>query len=322
MKYTVIVINYNKALYLKKCLDSIINQTYKKFEIIVVDDGSTDNSKEVLDEYSNNEKIKIFYKKNTGVADTRNYAITKVKTKYFMFVDSDDYIEKDLLETCNKYKDYDILCFKAYKIYEEDTKKEKLEKSLFDSINGSKALEKFIKSRSFFLVPWGYIYNIDVLKKNKLKYKENYVMEDIGLTPIIILKSKKVISIDYYGYFYVQTKSSVVRTTDPKKIELNTKSTLYHCYTLIKYFNKNIKNNKLKKIYCGYFAEFLLWYGTKLEKNELKKYIIELKERKIAYIYKPTGLSGMIVKIICIIDYNLYYRLRKIVKFIKNKGRG
>ena len=112
MKYSIIITTYNKASYIKKCIDSVMNQTIKDFKVIIVDDGSTDNTKEILKPYLKNKNIEYYYKKNTGVADSRNFGISKVKTKYFMFIDSDDYISNTLIEEINKYKNYDILSFK------------------------------------------------------------------------------------------------------------------------------------------------------------------------------------------------------------------
>ena len=228
MKYTILVVTYNREKYIRKCLDSIFNQTYKNFELIIVDDGSTDNTKKIINEYKKTNQFKYYYKKNNGVADSRNYAISKVKTKYFMFVDSDDYISEDLLEKCSQYDNYDLLCFKGYKVTEEYKIIEKMEKKNFENYNGKNVLLSFIKQNILFLVPWGYIYNIEVFKKNNLKYPKGYVMEDAGITPIVILKSNKVISIDLYGYYYVQTNESIMRTNKQKRIDLKTKSILFH----------------------------------------------------------------------------------------------
>lgn len=317
MKYTILVVTYNKEKYIEKCLNSIFNQTYKNFELIVVDDGSVDNTKEIIKKYQKKYKFKYYYKKNTGVADTRNYAISKVKTKYFMFVDSDDYISENVLQKCNEYDNYDLLCFKGYKVTEDYNIIEKLEKEGFIDYDGKKALLSFIKSNILFLVPWGYMYNINVFKKNNLKYEKHYVMEDVGLTPIVILNSKKVISIDLYGYYYVQSKESIMRTKKQNKVSLKTKSILFHVDNLNKYISKNIKEKKLKKEYYSYFSRFLIWYGTQLEKNFLDKYIEQLKKRKILKKLKNYDIVGTIKKVLCIINYKMYYKL---YKRINNKG--
>lgn len=319
MRYTILVVTYNKEKYIRKCLDSIFDQTYKNFELIIVDDGSTDNTKQIVDEYQKKYEFKYFYKKNSGVADSRNYAISKVKTKYFMFVDSDDYISNDVLEKCNQYDNYDLLCFKGYKVTEEYKIIEKLEKEIFEDYNGKEALLSFIKQNILFLVPWGYIYNIDTFKKNNLKYPKDYVLEDAGLTPIVILKSNKVISIDLYGYYYVQTNESIMRTNKQKKIDLKTKSILFHMDNLNNYVDENIEEQQLKKEYKHYFAGMLIWYGTQLDGKKLSKYIKEIKKRKVVNNLKIHGIIGNIKKILCSIDYRLYYNFYEKIRQLKEK---
>lgn len=102
-KISIIVPVYNVERYLRKCLDSLINQTYKNIEIICVNDGSTDNSLDILNEYANKDKrIIVVNKKNGGISDARNVGISKVSGEYMMFVDSDDWVD---LETCEKSLD-------------------------------------------------------------------------------------------------------------------------------------------------------------------------------------------------------------------------
>ena len=105
-KYTIIVTVYNKEKYLKRCLDSVCNQTFKNYRVMVINDGSTDKSEEIILEYKKNHKLDYYFKENTGVADSRNYAIKRVKTSFFTFVDADDYISLDLLEKVDRYNAY------------------------------------------------------------------------------------------------------------------------------------------------------------------------------------------------------------------------
>ena len=108
MKYTIIITVYNKEQYLKRCLDSVCKQNYKNYLVMVVNDGSTDDSEKIIKKYVKKYKILYYKKENTGVADTRNYAIDRVTTNYFLFVDADDYVSLDLLETIDNYSDYKI----------------------------------------------------------------------------------------------------------------------------------------------------------------------------------------------------------------------
>ena len=106
---SVIVPVYNVENYLKRCLDSIINQTYQNIEIILIDDGSTDNSGNLCEDYKKiDNRIKVVHKTNGGLSDARNTGIKKAKGKYITFVDSDDYVEYDYVEYLyNLIKKYD-----------------------------------------------------------------------------------------------------------------------------------------------------------------------------------------------------------------------
>ena len=96
---SVILPVYNVEKYLIKCLDSVIRQTYQKLEIILVDDGSTDSSGKICDEYANKDgRIKVFHKKNGGLSDARNYGIERSTGEYLAFIDSDDYVDDDYIE--------------------------------------------------------------------------------------------------------------------------------------------------------------------------------------------------------------------------------
>ena len=100
VKISVIVPVYNTEEYLPRCLDSIIGQTFDNIEVIVVDDGSTDNSYSVCREYAGRDtRIRLFHKENGGASSARNLALDKVQGEYIVFVDSDDYILKDALQT-------------------------------------------------------------------------------------------------------------------------------------------------------------------------------------------------------------------------------
>ena len=103
-KFSIIIPVYNTEKYLEKCLDSIINQSYQNMEIIVVNDGSTDNSKDILFTYQNKypKLINVYEKINGGLSDARNYGVSKASGDYLLFVDSDDYIESDLLLNISK----------------------------------------------------------------------------------------------------------------------------------------------------------------------------------------------------------------------------
>lgn len=137
-KISIIVPIYKVEIYLRKCVDSIVNQTYKNIEILLIDDGSPDNCGIICDEYAKkDERIKVIHKKNGGLSDARNYGIEASSGDYIMFVDSDDYISKDMCEILLKKaleNNADIVSCNFKEIYidnfEEEINKQSIKKSL------------------------------------------------------------------------------------------------------------------------------------------------------------------------------------------------
>ena len=125
MKVSVIVPVYNVEKYIKKCLNSLVNQTLDEVEIVVVNDGSPDNSQKIIDEYTKKYKnIKSYVKENGGLSDARNYGIKRATGKYISFVDSDDYIRKDMLEKMYNYaiqKNFDVVVCDSINVYSDGT---------------------------------------------------------------------------------------------------------------------------------------------------------------------------------------------------------
>ena len=118
-KFSIIVPVYNVEKYIEKCLESILNQTYDNFEIIVINDGSTDNSKKILDNYKTNKKIKIINQDNQGLSIARNNGLGAASGDYILFIDSDDYIEEELLSTLNKnINNEDLIRFQVQTVNE------------------------------------------------------------------------------------------------------------------------------------------------------------------------------------------------------------
>ena len=309
MKYSVVVVNYNKENSLKKCLDSIINQTYKNFELIIVDDGSTDGSRSIINSYRKYDNVTIYFKENTGIADARNFAIQKVRTKYFTFVDSDDYIDSNLLEECSKYKNYDMISFGCYYVYPKLLKQKIIRNSKgeFQSENGEEVLKQYIDKLCLFLVPWGYMYNIELFKK--LSYIANYIHEDVYLTTLLILKSKQTITLDYCGYYYVQSQESITRTKNEQKMREKMKSMIYNYDYLKEYFCENIKDDCLKEKYIGYYANLLLSTGTDFSHRVKNDFCIELEKRKLYNDFNNDLSMNKLRYVLCKKSFKLYYML-------------
>lgn len=174
-KISVIVPVYNVEKYLSKCINSILDQTHKNLEIILIDDGSTDNSGKLCDEYYNKDKrIKVIHQKNGGLSVARNSGLEIATGEYIMFIDSDDYYEKkscELLYNEIKRKDADYVIGNYIHV---NYNGEKWDKPLFDQeIYGRFKLSIKDYKKSFFVmnsVVWNKIFKREFIEKNNLRF--------------------------------------------------------------------------------------------------------------------------------------------------------
>lgn len=306
MKYTIIVTVYNKEKYISRCLDSVCNQTFNQYEVLVVNDGSNDSSDKIIKKYQKKYKFKYIKKENTGVADTRNMAIKEVKTKYFLFVDADDYISIDLLETVDKYDNYDVLSFNAINLDESLNVVKNITKIEYIG-NGETFFTFLVNKKSEFTVPWGYVYNTLYFKKNNFKYPKGKILEDFYLTPFILMSAENVISINYVGYYYINIQSSIINSSKNQALICNTY--IEHYSELKKIINDYNYDRNTKRVYLIFISGILLWYGSKLtNKQNQKIYAKKIISMDIFHYVKHRNLKKILVNL------NIYYPLRKLLK--------
>ena len=315
-KVSVIVPIYNVEKYLEKCLDSLVNQTLKDIEIILVNDGSTDNSGQIAKKYANKYKDKIIYleKENGGLSDARNYGLEYVKGDYISFVDSDDYISKNLYSELVKYmeKDYDMIKFGILTVDLKNNKIIENKSQQFENKTGEEAFDILYKTDKMTEVAWGYLYKASFWKENNFKYSINMYHEDFGLTPLVILKAKKVASTNILGYYYVQSDKSITRNSDEKK-------KLKMSYDLLKFYDQmlleiekyEIGKKAIENIKIYYTNCILLEIKNISSKIERQKYIKEIKKRKMIKNIKVRNFKQLVKRIFLSINIDFYLRVKK-----------
>lgn len=189
VEVSIIVPVYNNEKYLKQCLNSIINQTFKDIEIILVDDGSTDKSASICDEYAKKDnRIIVVHGQNTGVSHARNIGIELSKGKYMIFCDSDDRIEDDFVEVHYKIintKSTDMVCSGIYRNFYKDGNLQKSEVAgvpqdlYIDKENLDKHLKYILETMEGpFLSSCMKIYKSEIIKKNKLYFDESMIFHE------------------------------------------------------------------------------------------------------------------------------------------------
>ncbi|MGN1327952.1 MAG: glycosyltransferase [Clostridia bacterium] len=298
-KVSVIIPVYNSEKYIEKCLDSVLNQTYKNFEIIVINDGSKDNSKEILERYEKEYPniIRHIEQENRGVAKTRNYGIQIAEGDYIAFIDNDDYIDNDYLENfvnAAKTGDYDAI-IGGYRRPNEDGK-------IIKEVH----LQDEEWSKFIVFAPWAKIYRKEYILKNDIKFLSNNIGEDIYFNIQALLISEKIKIINYVGYNWFYNTKSVSNTTHKNLKKLNVFYLLDSCYEAIK--AKGILQNKYQLLEM-YFIRYIIWYlmyTTKKAKykdiseeydklfNWLEERFPNYKKNTLVRITKPKGESLLI----------------------------
>ena len=291
---TVIVPVYNSEKYIKKCIESILNQTFKKFELLIINDGSKDNSQKIIEEYQKKdpERIVIVNQENKGVSITRNEAIKMANGKYLMFIDNDDYIDKDYIETfVNAIKENDLdVVLGGYRRPNEEGKVIK-ELHLKD--------EEWSKFMIF--APWAKIYKKEYLINNDITFLPVNIGEDVYFNIQAMFLSEKIKIIDYVGYNWFFNTKSVSNTVQKNIKNLQVYDLLNKCYYVIKEKKILEKNYEIMEMYfIRYIVWVLLFSIKKLDyktiNEEYKKIFSWLKEKfpnykknKLLGLRKPKG---------------------------------
>lgn len=217
---SIIVPIYNVEKYLERCIKSILNQTYNNFELILVNDGSTDGSGIICEKYSGfDHRIRVIHKNNGGVSSARNMGIDNANGKYIGFIDPDDYINKymyEILISIINRNGSDMVISDYYKIDEDNIDDKTLNMPInidnleVHSINGDEAIDKLFDCGEKFIFAWNKLYKSCLF--DKLRYEEGKIYEDEFIAHRILYKCKYISVVDEKLYFYVQRKGSIVNS--------------------------------------------------------------------------------------------------------------
>ena len=212
-KISIIVPVYNSEKYLRRCLDSLQNQSFKDIEIIIVNDGSTDNSQQIIDEYCNDRRIVCYNQKNSGQAAARNFGLHNANGDFILFVDSDDYVELDFCEKMyfTIIKGYDIVLSDYYIIDNNGLKK--YNKILEDN-EGRLSLNEYLLTT---VCPWNKIYRKAFLLENNFSFPEGIIYEDYAVIPTLAIYNPKVYYLPEAFVNYIHTSTSTMRGQNYKK---------------------------------------------------------------------------------------------------------
>ena len=276
-KVSIIIPIYNMDKYLKKCLDSIINQTYKNLEIILIDDGSTDNSKNIIKEYKNKDnRIFSIFQKHLGAPSARNKGIEIATGTYIMFFDSDDELNENGIEILvNGIKDADIITGNYYEI---DEKGNPIQEKIFfkNKTFQRKDLNRVILYNS---IPGCKLFKTNIIKENNILFDNVKIEQDTNFYIKYIGMSNKFITTNAFIYKYRQTPNSISRTYG-----LNIIDTITSINKALSFLDQNNKilSDETKalikiSIYSGKIKKSK-YFDKKCRNAILQAFIIDLKK--------------------------------------------
>lgn len=306
IKFSIIMPGYNVENYIERAVNSVLNQSENDFELIIVNDGSTDNTKEICNNFKD-KRIKVIHKKNGGLSDARNEGVKKATGKYIIFVDSDDYWDKDLLKEITKSLDNnpDVVRFQIREVTDKNETTDYKENP-FRNKSGEEAFALITKYH-FVENAWAYAIKKDYYLKEKFEFKKGTIHEDYGLTPLIIIKASKVNSISYIGYNYCIRSNSLMTNNDYEKVKKKVKDFYNHYLFLMKEIEKVNVN---KTIFKSFIANSAILKICELKGKDYKEYKNKLKEDKVIDNILSDTLSRKIKKIIIRISPRLYSKIR------------
>lgn len=218
MRFSVIIPVYNVEKFLAKCLDSVLGQTFSDFEIIAVNDGSTDRSAEILCEYKKKtDKLTVISQENKGLGGARNTGIDNASGEYLVFLDSDDYIEKTALtelDACLSRHDVDILAFDGVQVSEDGR--------VISTMTNTEYRQEYtdLSVRQFLLFEpsaWSKIYRKELFTENKIYFPEKLWYEDLATTLRAASRTEKIGYLKKPLYYYVQQTASITHSKNVKR---------------------------------------------------------------------------------------------------------
>ena len=318
-KLSIIVPIYNVEKYLPRCIESILNQTFKDFELVLVNDGSTDKCKEICEKYKKmDSRIIVANKKNGGLSSARNLGLDISKGDYIGFVDSDDFIHVNMYEILFNIintNGSDIVICDYHKVNEDNIKKcEEMKSNNHDirveNINNIDSIEKVLTVGKKFIVAWNKIYKRSLF--DNLRYKEGVIYEDEFLAHRILYKCSKVSIINQALYYYVQRKGSIVNSPFSSK----NFDKVYAIKDRVDFLNeKKITNliDKAEKSFMDYFVWNYFMGYQRLENIEYELKGLKKEFNSVFYRILDNKFISLNEKITLFILYLSPYLYNKLV---------
>ena len=299
---------YNVEAYLNRCVESLISQTYKNIEIILVDDGSSDSSSILCDEWSKKDpRIKVYHKINGGLSDARNFGFIRANGSYITYIDSDDFVAADYIDTLyNLIKNYaaDIACVTHACVQTEtDIQKPQTTEVPVFVMDGKKACEELFTTEKCSTMAWGKLYNRKIIEAYKQGFPVGRVYEDTPTICKFLYSAEKVACQNIPLYYYYRGNTNTITHSFSEK---NLNDAVWSAIERARFFS-SVNEPKLSAYAWNFAGGNLIKYLLKYPncRKNWKPYVKQFKkESKSSFYFK--------------LKLDLAYRIPVIYRMIKH----
>ena len=311
-KISVIVPVYNVEQYLERCVDSIINQTYTNLEIILVNDGSTDNSGKLCDELAKkDERIRVIHKENGGLSDARNRGIDEAESDLVGFIDSDDYIDSDMYEVLLKNlnnTDADLSMCALYDVYNNTPEAQVANKETWE-LSSEQAIKMVMEAKILSVTAVNKLYRKSLF--SDLKFEVGKIAEDAFIMIKLLDKCEKIVATNEKKYYYVHRENSITTQKFSTKF-LNVIEAYEQNSNIILEKYPKLKDVAQTRMNWAYFyvLDRLLLDDNYNDKELENKLISYLKNHRKDILNDPLFTKGRKIGFIALLlNKNLYRKL-------------
>lgn len=299
-KISVVIPVFNVEKYLEQCIDSVLNQTYSNYEILLINDCSTDNSLAICQKYERmDNRIKVINKaKNEGLSAARNTGVEMATGEYIYFLDSDDYIHKNLFKYVIGYMENNNLdlCYFSGEVYLDGdgltwNENAYIKNYKYNPDSGAETLKKLYYNKEYTCQNCMFVTKLSLIRENKIKYHEGIIYEDNHFAFLLALAARKASVLNDIFYVRRVRPGSIMTSTDKIKLKIYSNKMVADDF----YSMKINKDREIKMIVIGYIRNFTvsairetLKLKSKEENKRLWNYFIS---KKFFYDYKIFGYS-------------------------------
>lgn len=315
---SIIIPTYNSGKYLNECLKSIVNQSYKNIEIVIIDDGSTDNSVDIINNYClNDNRICVYTANNSGVSSARNIGLQKAKGEYILFVDSDDYLKDDsVIETlANNINNYDVIRFNTGILFNNKViENKKIVYSKNDYHSGNEFIDDVLSNEvDYGWYLWQYLYKKELW--DKVAFPKGRIFEDTYTIYRTLLNAHNIKTLEDIIYIHRINNDSLTNNINYKTCE----DMIYVISESSKYASSLSISNKTKELLLNNFSYSYISLVNALniiDKSEKSKLKALLLNNKVVLNNCKLGKAKIVKYAITLLGIDIVAFLLKIRKKI------